>query len=83
MYLAPLGSTLGLCDATLFVWYLMSNHVHLVVRAGVPLEERQARARPPGDRGGPDRGEGLTQIDGASPRSHRSVDRPRRGGGYW
>ena len=38
-YLDLLGSTLERTDATLLAWCLMSNHVHLVVRAGdQPLE---------------------------------------------
>ena len=39
-YLQLLGTTLSRCDATLLAWCLMSNHIHLVVRAGDdPLEK--------------------------------------------
>jgi REP element-mobilizing transposase RayT len=39
-YLQLLGATLARCDATLLAWCLMSNHIHLVVRAGEdPLEK--------------------------------------------
>ncbi len=39
-YLQLLGTALGRCDTTLLAWCLMSNHIHLVVRAGDhPLEK--------------------------------------------